>query len=79
MTTHEPAALVIELPSVAPAAMHNAIVKGIISTLKFQMQSPYEITVPVKEGNYYLLTLLEQMLPNEHQLASMHVDSANPK
>lgn len=69
---HQNGHLQINLPSNSPAALHHCLAQAIINTLKQQMQSELAIPKNVQESNYYLLQLLENLMPDERQLEQIH-------
>ena len=60
--------LTIMLKNACPEAAHEGLLKGIIQSLKYQMQQDEPVDASLKQGNIYLLILLESILPDERQL-----------
>lgn len=77
MYTYQNQKLVIELPASSPADTHHALVNGIISTLKAHCTNRDLPCNDIKEGSFYLLQLLESLMPTVQQLEKLHVDSEN--
>ncbi len=69
---HQNNSLLISLETSSPEATHHGLCKGIINSLKFQMQSSDPISEDIKEGNVYLIELLESLMPTEKQLRKIH-------
>jgi hypothetical protein len=66
--TYENNALSLRLNTTSPEATHAAMMRGIVANLRAQMKSDAPITRELREGNLYLLELLEGMLPGEFEL-----------
>jgi hypothetical protein len=61
--------LQICLPCACPEATHQALILGIVSSVRFQMECPAATRQDAKEGSVSLLNLLESLLPDERQLS----------
>lgn len=72
MYYHNQEGLVISLPSNSPESTHEGLITAIITTIKFGMQSDHPIPPSVKQCNVKLLNLLENLMPDETQLKSIH-------
>jgi hypothetical protein len=66
--TYEKNALSLKLITNSPEATHAAMMRGIVANLRAQMKSDTPITRDLREGNLYLLDLLDGMLPGEFEL-----------
>lgn len=60
-------ALVIKIPTATPAATHYSLLRGLITSLKLQIQSPERIDEDV-DGLVMLANLLSGIVPKETQL-----------
>ena len=77
MHYHNNHGLVISMPSTTPESTHEGLISAIITTIKFGMQSDHPIPPSVKQGNVSLLNLLENLMPDETQLKSIHQKEIN--
>jgi hypothetical protein len=67
-TIYENDSLLLRLKTASPEATHAALMKGIVANFKAQMRGDAPITRELRDGNLYLLDLLEGMLPGEFEL-----------
>lgn len=64
MVKYENGRLLIGIPTAAPEELHQAIIQSVIQNLKVSSVSTEPVPDNAKECNYWMLELLENMLPS---------------
>ena len=72
MVKYENGQLVISIPSTAPCELHATLMQSVISSIKTQTLSSQPFGDHEKTDLYWIMELLENMLPDDETLIKIN-------